>query len=56
MASAAEQATAFKNDGNKAFAAHDWQKAIKLYGKAIELNENEPTYYTNRAQVCAPVM
>ncbi|KAI0550844.1 protein phosphatase 5 [Xylaria curta] len=50
MTSAVEQATALKNDGNKAFATHDWQKAIELYTKAIELNENEPTFYTNRAQ------
>ncbi|KAI0381854.1 Metallo-dependent phosphatase-like protein [Hypomontagnella monticulosa] len=50
MASAVEQATAFKNDGNKAFAAHDWPKAIDLYTKAIELNDKEPTYFTNRAQ------
>lgn len=54
MVSAVEQATALKNDGNKAFAAHDWLKAAELYTKAIELNNNEPTYYTNRAQVCVP--
>ncbi|KAI1262549.1 protein phosphatase 5 [Xylariaceae sp. FL1019] len=47
---ALEKATAFKNDGNKAFAAHDWNKAVELYSKAIELNDKEPTYYTNRAQ------
>jgi serine/threonine-protein phosphatase 5 len=52
MASAEEQAQAFKNDGNKAFAAHDWVKAIDCYTKAIELNNKEPTYYSNRAQVC----
>jgi len=54
MASPVEQATAFKNDGNKAFAAHDWPKAIELYTKAIELNEKEATFYTNRAQVRVP--
>lgn len=52
MASAVEQAVTFKNEGNKAFAAHDWLKAIELYTKAIELNDKEPTFYTNRAQVC----
>lgn len=52
MSSAAEQAVALKNDGNKAFAAHDWPKAIDLYTKAIELNDKEPTFYLNRAQVC----
>lgn len=50
MASAVEQAVTFKNEGNKAFAAHDWLKAIELYTKAIELNDKEPTFYTNRAQ------
>lgn len=51
MASATEQAVALKNDGNKAFASHDWPKAIDLYTKAIELNDKEPTFYLNRAQV-----
>jgi serine/threonine-protein phosphatase 5 len=55
MASAVEQAVAFKNDGNKAFAAHDWVTAISCYTKAIELNDKEPTYYSNRAQVCSDV-
>ena len=50
MTSAADQAVALKNDGNKAFAAHDWGKAVELYTKAIELNDQEPTFYTNRAQ------
>ncbi|KAI1485181.1 protein phosphatase 5 [Biscogniauxia mediterranea] len=50
MASAIEQATAFKNEGNKAFAAHDWPTAVKFYTQAIELNDKEPTYFTNRAQ------
>ncbi|KAI9049506.1 hypothetical protein LZ554_006535 [Drepanopeziza brunnea f. sp. 'monogermtubi'] len=50
MASPEEQAVAFKNDGNKAFAAHDWPTAIELYTKAIELNDKEPTYFSNRAQ------
>ena len=52
MTTAEEQAVAFKNDGNKAFAAHDWPAAIDLYTKAIELNPRESVYYTNRAQVC----
>jgi hypothetical protein len=54
MTSAVNQATALKNDGNKAFAAHNWLKAVELYTKAIELNNKEPTFYTNRAQVCTP--
>jgi hypothetical protein len=51
MTSAEEQAVAFKNEGNKAFAGHDWLTAIDFYTKAIELNDKEPTYYSNRAQV-----
>ena len=42
---------ALKNEGNKAFAAHDWPKAVDLYSQAIQLNDKEPTFYTNRAQV-----
>jgi serine/threonine-protein phosphatase 5 len=54
MASATEQAVALKNEGNKAFSSHDWPKAIELYTKAIELNDKEPTFYLNRAQVRSP--
>ncbi|KAH6715194.1 serine/threonine-protein phosphatase-like protein 5 [Leptodontidium sp. MPI-SDFR-AT-0119] len=50
MTSSEEQAVAFKNDGNKAFAAHDWPTAIDFYTKAIELDDQKPTYYSNRAQ------
>ena len=51
MSDPKEQAVAFKNDGNKAFAAHDWLTAIDFYTKAIELDGTQPTYYSNRAQV-----
>ena len=51
MSSPEEKAVAFKNEGNKAFAAHDWVKAIDFYTKAIELDDKQPTYYSNRAQV-----
>jgi serine/threonine-protein phosphatase 5 len=51
MSSAAMEAVAFKDQGNKAFAAHDWQKAIELYTKAIELDPAQASFYTNRAQV-----
>jgi serine/threonine-protein phosphatase 5 len=50
MTSTEEQAVALKNQGNKAFAAHDWEGAIDLYTKAIELNPQDPTFYSNRAQ------
>lgn len=54
MSTPEEKATAFKNEGNKAFASHDWPTAIELYTKAIELNDKEPTFFTNRAQVRCP--
>lgn len=50
MTTAAEEAAVLKNEGNAAFAAHDWNKAIECYTKAIQLNDKEPTYYSNRAQ------
>ncbi|KAK4203693.1 putative serine/threonine-protein phosphatase 5 [Triangularia verruculosa] len=50
MATPEEQAVALKNQGNKAFAAHDWPTAIDFYSKAIELNDKEPTFWSNRAQ------
>jgi serine/threonine-protein phosphatase 5 len=53
MATPKEQAVALKNEGNKAFAAHDWLSAIDFYTKAIELDDTVPTYYSNRAQVSA---
>jgi hypothetical protein len=53
MATPEEKATDLKNQGNKAFAAHDWPTAIDLYTKAIELNSKEPTFWSNRAQVRA---
>lgn len=53
MATPKEQAVALKDQGNKAFAAHDWEKAIGLYSQAIELYDEEPTFWSNRAQVRA---
>lgn len=51
MATPEAKATELKNQGNKAFAAHDWPTAVDFYTKAIELNDKEPTFWSNRAQV-----
>jgi tetratricopeptide (TPR) repeat protein len=52
MSTEVAAAVALKDQGNKAFAAHDWPSAIEFYTKAIEKDPNQPTYYSNRAQVC----
>lgn len=48
-----EEAIALKNKGNDAFKAHDWPSALDFYTKAIETYDKEPSFYTNRAQVCS---
>lgn len=45
------KAVALKNQGNEAFKKHDWGTAVEFYSKAIELDDTEPTYFANRAQV-----
>lgn len=45
------KAVDLKNQGNEAFKKHDWPAAIEFYSKAIELDDTQPTYYANRAQV-----
>ena len=47
---ATEDAVALKNKGNEAFKAKDWPAAIEWYDKAIQANDKEPSFYTNRAQ------
>lgn len=47
----AEEAVELKNKGNEAFKKGDWATAVECYTKAIEKNPNEPSFYTNRAQV-----
>lgn len=47
---AQEEATALKNKGNDAFKAQDWATAVEFYTKAIDLYDEEPSFYTNRAQ------
>jgi serine/threonine-protein phosphatase 5 len=51
MSSSKEKAIAFKNQGNEAIKAHDWQKAIELYTRAIEMDPTQALFYSNRAQV-----
>ena len=51
----AKTAVDLKNEGNKAFAAGDWPTAIDLYTQAIELDDSQPTFYSNRAQVGTPM-
>ncbi|KAK2730817.1 hypothetical protein FQN55_005427 [Onygenales sp. PD_40] len=46
-----EAATALKQQGNKAFASHDWLEASKFYTQAIEKYDKDPSFYCNRAQV-----
>lgn len=48
------KAVALKNQGNDAFKKHDWPTAIDFYTKAIEVDDAEPTYFANRAQVRIP--
>jgi len=38
-----------KDQGNKYFNANKYDSAIESYSKALALNPNVPTYYTNRA-------
>jgi tetratricopeptide (TPR) repeat protein len=42
-------AEAKKAEGNEAYKAKNFQKALELYGQAIAIDETELTYYTNRA-------
>lgn len=48
------KAVALKNKGNDAFKKHDWNTAIDFYTQAIGVDDTEPTYYANRAQVRNP--
>lgn len=44
------EATALKQKGNKAFAQHDWPSAIDFYTQAIDMNDQDPSFFCNRAQ------
>lgn len=47
---AVDDAVALKNKGNDAFMNKDWPAAIEFYTRAIELDDHEASFYTNRAQ------
>ncbi|KAJ8086119.1 Hsp90 cochaperone [Marasmius tenuissimus] len=42
-------ANALKDQGNKAFAAKDWDKAIDLFGQAIAIDPKNHVLYSNRS-------
>ncbi|KAL5390276.1 Palmitoyl-protein thioesterase 1 [Paraphaeosphaeria sporulosa] len=50
MGSSLAEATELKNKGNEAFKKQDWPAAVEWYTKAIEAYDQEPSFYTNRAQ------
>lgn len=52
MGSPPAEATELKNKGNEAFKQQDWPTAVDWYTKAIDAYDQEPSFYTNRAQVC----
>jgi len=52
MPSSNQEAIALKNKGNTAVAQKIWQDAIKFYTEAIELDNTDPAFFSNRAQVC----
>ena len=51
---AKEESVQLKAQGNKYFAGHEWLNAIDYYTKAIDLYDQDPLYYCNRAQVVSP--
>lgn len=48
---AKEEAVSFKGEGNKAIANREWEEAVVLYSKAIDLDPTQHVFYSNRAQV-----
>ncbi|KAK0512776.1 hypothetical protein JMJ35_004793 [Cladonia borealis] len=47
---AQEEAAKLKARGNKCFANHEWLDAIDYYTKAVDLYDQDPSFYCNRAQ------
>jgi serine/threonine-protein phosphatase 5 len=52
MVASKEEAVALKNKGNEFFKQQDWAQAIEYYSKALDAYAEDPSFYTNRAQVC----
>lgn len=50
MGGSLAEATELKNKGNEAFKKQDWPAAVDWYSKAIDLYDQEPSFFTNRAQ------
>lgn len=46
---AVEEAETHKAAGNELFKAGSYEDAVKAYSRAIELNPDNPVYYSNRA-------
>lgn len=44
------EAIALKDKGNLAFKGHDWPAAVNFYSQAIEKYDQDPAFYSNRAQ------
>ena len=40
----------FKENGNKAFRQRKYEEAIEEYTFALQINDTNPVFYTNRAQ------
>lgn len=51
-----KSAVDLKNEGNKAFSSGDYPAAVDLYSQAIALDDQQPLFFTNRAQVCDPIL
>lgn len=45
-----KQAAEFKDKGNSYVKSKDYEAAIKMYSRAIELCNDDPIYYSNRSQ------
>jgi tetratricopeptide (TPR) repeat protein len=43
------KAEKYKNMGNDEFKKQNYQAAINYYSEAIEIKDNEPAFFTNRA-------